>query len=95
MRRSKKQKEEEESNYVRYLKYKSSGFQLGPTDKTILWVPCAEVEKVALAPSRKKKYSLSSFIRSHLCLSFHLDVIGVHHGRDDQGIRYRIHIPHL
>jgi len=56
MRRSKKQKEEEESNYVRYLKYKSSGFQLGPTDKTILWVPCAEVEKVALAPSPKKLY---------------------------------------
>ncbi len=44
MSRRNKQKEEE-SDYVKYLKYKKTGFQMGATDKTIVWWPTKNPEQ--------------------------------------------------
>jgi myosin heavy subunit len=36
---SRRRREQEESDYVKYLKYRQSGFQVGATDKTVVWYP--------------------------------------------------------
>src|SRR3989338_6803531 len=40
-----KSKQQEESNYVKYLKYKKSGFKLGAGDKEMVWIASADKDK--------------------------------------------------
>lgn len=45
MSTSRNRRAQEESDYVKYLKYKQSGFQVGATDKTIVWFPTKRPEQ--------------------------------------------------
>eukprot|EP01087_Luapelamoeba_hula_P006044 TRINITY_DN16196_c0_g1_i1.p1 TRINITY_DN16196_c0_g1~~TRINITY_DN16196_c0_g1_i1.p1 ORF type:complete len:1514 (-),score=442.75 TRINITY_DN16196_c0_g1_i1:68-4609(-) len=37
---------QEETPYVKYLKYKQSGFSVGPAGKTTVWIPSADADRV-------------------------------------------------
>jgi len=40
-----KKRGEVESDYIKYLKYKNTGFQVSSSDKTLVWWPTKETER--------------------------------------------------
>ena len=40
--RNRKGAQAEESNYVKYLKFKQSGFQISTSDKEMVWIPAVD-----------------------------------------------------